>query len=188
MATWKPDPEVSAVIAQLYAAAPRADPPALGDIETRRTNIKGMFTALGPPVAADVTITEHHISGSDGHKILGRLYKKQGAPTGASGILYLHGGGYIAGDLDIYDGFISKYVTNTGVPFFAPDYRLAPEASYPTNVDDAHKALLYLFDHAKEWKIDPRRIAIMGDSGGGGLAAALAVSLSSELVCKGGRS
>jgi acetyl esterase/lipase len=136
-----------------------------------------MFGAIAPPVAADVTITKHTIKGSDGHEIEGRLYQKQGAPTGAAGILYLHGGGYIAGDLDMYDGLIAKYVTNTGVPFFAPDYRLAPEAQYPTNVDDAHKALLYIFDHAKEWEIDPQRIAIMGDSGGGGLAAALAVSI-----------
>jgi acetyl esterase/lipase len=135
--------------------------------------VQGMFAAMSPPIAADIVTKDYSIEGSDGHKIPGRLYTKKAAPTGAAGILFLHGGGYIAGGesnggLDLYAPFIAKYVTATGVPFFAPDYRLAPEAQYPTNVDDAHKALLYLFDHAEEFGIDPKRIAVMGDSGGGG--------------------
>jgi acetyl esterase/lipase len=170
-----PDPEVQAVLEQLLGAAPAAPPPAVGDIESRRQLVAGMFGALAPPLPLDVTKKDYIVPGSDGHSITCRLYKKQEAPENGSGILYLHGGGYIAGGLDLYDGIVGTLVTQTGVPFFAVDYRLAPEAQYPTNVDDAHKGLLYLFEHAAEFGIDPKRIALMGDSGGGGLAAALVV-------------
>lgn len=178
MASWKPDPEVMAVMQALYAAGPPPAPPAIGDIQARRTMVETMFTAFHPPVAADIVTKDYTVTGSDGNKIAGRLYTKKDAPTNSAGILYLHGGGYIAGGegcggLGLYAPFIAKYVTATGVPFFQVDYRLAPEAQYPKNVDDAHKGLLFLFEHAEEWGIDPKRIAVMGDSGGGGLAAAL---------------
>ena len=181
MATWKPDPEVQAVFEAIFAAAPPPPPAAIGDIEARRTMVHGMFTAFAPPIAADIKTKNITVTGSDGHSIPCRLYTKEGAPTNGPGVVYLHGGGYIAGGesnggLDLYAPFISKYVGATGVPFLQPDYRLAPEAQYPTNVDDAHKALLYFFEHAEELGVDPKRIAVMGDSGGGGLAACLVVS------------
>jgi acetyl esterase/lipase len=174
--SFKPDPEVQATLEQIFAAAPPSEPPKVGDVESRRQVVAHLFENLAPPLPVDVTTKDYIVAGSDGHRIKCRLYEKKGAPKNGAGILYLHGGGYIAGGLDMYDGLVGTLVTQTGVPFFAPDYRLAPEAQYPQNVDDAHKALLYLFDHASEFAIDSKRIAVMGDSGGGGLAAALIVS------------
>jgi acetyl esterase/lipase len=176
--SFTPDPEVQAVLEKLFGSAPPSEPPKVGDVESRRQNVAAMFSAITPPIPADVTKKDYTVAGSNGHQIKSRLYKKAGAPENGSGILYLHGGAYIAGGgLDLYDGIIGKIVTQTGVPCFAPDYRLAPEAQYPTNVDDAHKALLYFFEKASEFGIDPKRIAVMGDSGGGGLSAALVVSI-----------
>jgi acetyl esterase/lipase len=176
MAQFKPDPEVAATMAQLFAAG-RPETPAIGDTATRRTNVAATFSAFAPPIPTDILTKDYTITGSDGHKFPARLYSKEGAAKSQAGVLYLHGGGYIAGGgLDMYDGLICRYVEKTGIPFFAPDYRLAPEAMYPVNVDDAHKTLLYLFEHAEEFAVDPKRIAVMGDSGGGGLAAALVVS------------
>lgn len=168
---FKLDPEIAAGLGALFGGQEPAPPPKIGDYLTRRTNMEVMFGAFAPPIAADVSTKDYHVSGSDSHKILLRWFTKQGAATNSPAILYLHGGGYIGGTVDMYNGVVAKYVEMTGVPLLSVDYRLAPEFQYPTNVDDAHKGLLWLVDHASELGIDAKRIAVMGDSGGGGLAA-----------------
>jgi acetyl esterase/lipase len=72
-----------------------------------------------------------------------------------------------------YDGLIARYVSDSGVPFLGVDYRLAPEAQYPLNVKDAYNGLNWLFDNADDMGVDKSRIVVMGDSGGGGIAAAV---------------
>ena len=67
-----------------------------------------------------------------------------------------------------------RYVSASGVPFLAVEYRLAPEARAPTLVTDAYAGLEYLHAQAAQLGIDPLRIGIMGDSAGGGIAASLA--------------
>lgn len=80
----------------------------------------------------------------------------------------------IALTIDDYHNTVSRYVTATGVPFLAVDYRLAPEVQAPVPVTDSYAGLQYLHSHASELGVDPSRIAIMGDSAGGGIAASLA--------------
>ena len=90
-------------------------------------------------------------------------------------MLYLHGGGMIAGSVAIFDGPVSRYVARTGVSMLSLEYRLAPEHPHPTPVEDAYAGLVWLVGHAAELGIDPGRIAVMGDSAGGGLAAGVAI-------------
>lgn len=79
----------------------------------------------------------------------------------------------IALTIDSYAAAVSRYVSHTGVPFLMVDYRLAPEVQSPTPVTDAYAGLQYMHSHAAELGIDPTRIAVMGDSAGGGIAASL---------------
>lgn len=65
-------------------------------------------------------------------------------------------------------------MSRTGVPFLFIDYRLAPEVKAPVQVTDAYAGLKWLHNHAPELGVDPNRIAIMGDSAGGGITASLA--------------
>ena len=81
----------------------------------------------------------------------------------------------ISGSVAIYDGPVSRYVSNSGVSMLAVDYRLAPEHPYPMPVEDCYAGLRWLAEHAGELGVDPARIAVMGDSAGGGLAAAVAL-------------
>jgi acetyl esterase/lipase len=90
-------------------------------------------------------------------------------------VLYLHGGGMILGSVAIFDGPVSRYVAHTGVPMPSIEYRLAPEHPHPTPVEDAYAGLIWLAAHAEELGVDPNRIAVMGDSAGGGLAASVAI-------------
>jgi acetyl esterase/lipase len=169
---FKLDPEVGAALQKLMPNGPPPKPE-VGDYQTRRANVAGLFKILMPPVAEDVQIKDYETTGIDGNKILLRWYEKKGTAKGGPAILYMHGGGYIAGTVDMTNGGVAAYVSNTGVPFLSVEYRLAPEAQYPGNVADAHAGLLWLHEHASELGIDVERIAVMGESAGGGLAAAL---------------
>jgi acetyl esterase/lipase len=75
----------------------------------------------------------------------------------------------------IFDGPVSRYVARTGVPMLSVQYRLAPEYPHPVPVEDAYAGLTWLARHAGDLGLDPGRIAVMGDSAGGGLAAGTAV-------------
>jgi acetyl esterase/lipase len=81
----------------------------------------------------------------------------------------------IAGSVDLHDRMVAGYVADTGVPMLAVGYRLAPEHPHPTPVEDAYAGLTWLASHADELPVDPARIALIGDSAGGGLAAGVAL-------------
>lgn len=96
---------------------------------------------------------------------------------GAAGaILYLHGGGYIAGSPTGYRGLLARLAAATGLPVHAPGYRLAPEHPLPAALEDVRASW-----EALAATLRPGRIALMGDSAGGGLA----LSLLSDL-CRAG--
>ncbi|RSL69641.1 hypothetical protein CEP54_002098 [Fusarium duplospermum] len=90
-------------------------------------------------------------------------------------VVYAHGGGGVSCSVETYAPQIARYVADTGIAFFAIDYRLAPEHPAPAAVDDVFCGLKYISSHASELNIDPKRIAVMGDSAGGGLAAGAAL-------------
>jgi acetyl esterase/lipase len=82
----------------------------------------------------------------------------------------------LGGSVDLYDEGVSWYVAQSGVPFLSVDLRLAPEAPTSTAMaEDSFSALMWLRDHAAELGVDPERIAVMGDSGGGGPTAGAAI-------------
>jgi acetyl esterase/lipase len=110
----------------------------------------------------------------DGATLLARWYRQPSSDSRAA-VLYLHGGGMIVGSVPIFDGPVSRYVARTGVSMLSLEYRLAPEHPHPTPVEDAYAGLVWLAGHAAELGIDPGRIAVMGDSAGGGLAAGVAI-------------
>jgi acetyl esterase/lipase len=130
---------------------------------------------VAQPVPEDVVIKDFETApAADGAKLLLRWYRKEGAEPG-SAVLFLHGSGMIASSVTLYDGTVSRYVSSSGVPFLSVEYRLAPEHPHPNPVEDAYAGLTWLAEHAEELGVDPARIAVMGDSGVGGVAAGLAL-------------
>ncbi|MGN0100251.1 MAG: alpha/beta hydrolase fold domain-containing protein [Dietzia sp.] len=90
-------------------------------------------------------------------------------PSDAPGLLVLHGGGYVAGSSDTHATMAKALSRLSGTTGYVPDYRLAPEHRYPAALDDAEAAYRYLAGRVG----GPGRVAIVGDSAGGGLALAL---------------
>ena len=93
-------------------------------------------------------------------------------------MLYLHGGGMIfsleeMGEM--YDLAVRRYVSASAVPMLVVDYRVAPEHPHPTPVEDCYAALEWLAGQADTLGFDPSRLAVMGDSAGGGLAAGVSL-------------
>ncbi len=127
------------------------------------------------PVIPDVEITRFTTKAQDSTEIELRWYKKKGTATGAA-VVYAHGGGMIIGSAEMYDPIVADYVSVTGVPFLSVDYRLAPEVTGTTLVEDTFAGLAWLLANAARLGVDPARIAIMGDSAGGGIAAGVAIA------------
>lgn len=170
------DPQVAAAMAPLLAAGGDQMPPSAGDWESRRANVEGLMGLLADlqPAPTDVLTTEYSTTAEDGSTIGLRWYTRAGAAPG-SAVCYVHGGGMILGSMDLYDPTVSRYVSATGVPMLSVDYRLAPEYPHPTPVEDCYAGLQWLAAHTGELGVDPARIAVMGDSAGGGLAAGVAL-------------
>ena len=92
----------------------------------------------------------------------------------SAAILFMHGGGYVAGSAWTHRGMLAQLSRCAGVPVFAPDYRLAHHAPFPAAFEDAVSAW-YILCHVQ--KIPANRIVLGGDSAGGGLALALLAHL-----------
>ncbi|MDQ0946789.1 acetyl esterase/lipase [Streptomyces phaeochromogenes] len=170
------DPEIAEALAPMAGAMADATPPAVGDIAARRAMWEPIIGAAGTaqPIPSDVKTREHHAMADDGTHVRMRWYVKDGAKPGP-GVVFLHGGGYIFGHIDLFDGPVSRYVSVSGVPMLSVEYRRAPEHPFPTPLEDAYTALRWLHEHAAELGVDANRIGVMGDSAGGGMAAALTI-------------
>ena len=137
--------------------------------------------AAGRPVLqrdpAEVAVVQDVIVPGPGGEIRLRVYRGAGtqANTELPCLVFLHGGGWVIGDLDSHDGVCRSLANAAACCVVSVDYRLAPEHRFPAAVEDAEAALHWVAAHAAELHIDATRIAIGGDSAGGNLAAVLAL-------------
>lgn len=90
-------------------------------------------------------------------------------------LLYIHGGGFVLGDLDGFHADVARIVADVGAVAVSVDYRLAPENPFPAGLEDCYAALVWTVAHAAELGIDAGQVAVGGESAGGGLAAAVAL-------------
>lgn len=159
------DPELTALLDAWPAVTITADN--LQEVRNREVPF--------PPVEdSGVDWHEREIEGSD-TPIKVRIYRPR-ASIGALGcIFHIHGGGYVLGNVAEVEFLHRPLAAELDCVIVTVDYRLAPETSFPGNVEDCYAALAWTFTNAEEIGVDRSRIGVMGESAGGGLAAALAL-------------
>lgn len=101
-----------------------------------------------------------------------RLYRPAYSRTALPALLYLHGGGFVAGSIEDADATIRELVTRVPLAVLALNYSLAPRDPFPAAPEDAYAALCWLVKQAAVEHLDSRRLAVAGDDAGGNIAAA----------------
>lgn len=130
-----------------------------------------------PPVGdCGVDLQERMISGPDGSPDIPiRIYRPRDA-TGPLGCIYhIHGGGFVGGSTREVEFLHRPMAAELDCVIVTIDYRLAPETRFPWNLEDCYAGLAWTFANAVELGVDSARIGVMGESAGGGMAAALAL-------------
>lgn len=132
------------------------------------------------PMSGNIDIDDRYAYRDDGDAVRVRSYRPQDAAGLLPALVYIHGGGMIAGAVELYDASCANYASNVNAVVLSVDYSLSPEQRYPRAVDDISTALYWAYREAESLGIDRDRIGIVGDSAGGGLAAGVALKSRDE--------
>jgi acetyl esterase len=120
-------------------------------------------------------IADESIAGRAGPIRLRRYLPPDASGGLRTAIMYLHGGGWVAGGLDSHDDLCRHLAEASGLQVIAIDYRLAPEHPFPAAVEDATDAYALIRHRADAWGFDPSRLVVMGEGSGATLAAVAAI-------------
>ncbi len=165
-------PEAKHIIDLTAAVNGLQDPDPL--VDELRVQWAMFLTVLGAPTPGSIHHVEDRTIPGTGGDIAIRVYRPSDEPS-LPVIVYLHGGGWVLGSIGDYDSILRPVANRAEAIVVAVDYRLAPEHRFPAAFDDAWTATKWVSGHAAELGGDPRRVAVMGDSAGGNLAAAIAL-------------
>ncbi|WP_428332553.1 alpha/beta hydrolase [Novosphingobium sp.] len=170
------DPELRPFARQMQQMMAGDPPPTAANIPAMR---RQMATFSAPPLASPAWSLKQ-IAGRNGAPAV-PVYVINANPSRdpahrAPAILHTHGGGFIVGDAKGMISALQDLAATLGCVIVSVDYRLAPETRWQGSVEDNYAGLKWLHDHADDLGVDRRRIAVMGESAGGGHAALLAIA------------
>jgi len=143
------------------------------DLEAMRSSMREMFPAT---YVESVSISNRFIPGPEGApEIRVRIYEPTVRNEKLPGLLWIHGGGFVVGNPEMNDDLCQCFVTEANCVVVSVDYRLAPENPFPAPLEDCYAALKWFFENADGLGVDPSRLAVAGNSAGGGLTAAVSL-------------
>ncbi|MEF8862015.1 MAG: alpha/beta hydrolase [Haloarculaceae archaeon] len=164
------DPQAAALLDDLETGV--SPPSSTLSVATGRAHLEDLFGVEEPEPVGSTTDLE--IQGPNGPIPL-RIYLP--VDEGPSPVLvFLHGGGWVRGSLDAYDGLCRRLANGAGRVVVSVGYRRAPEHPFPAGLEDCYAATEWTVEHAADIEGDPDRVAVGGDSAGGNLTAAVALA------------
>ena len=172
--TYNFDPELRPYL-ELLPARPAGGAPV--DMATVRAYATQMTAAINATADVSGLSVENHVVSRSEHApdVPVRVYAPASRDGTVAAILYIHGGGFTVGSVDMEHFNAVRLANELGVVVVSVEYRLAPEDPYPAALDDCYAALEWLHEEAAGLRVDPARVAVVGNSAGGGLAAGLAL-------------
>ncbi len=136
--------------------------------------VRTLSTRASTPLVPGVAVSERSVSGAaDAPATRVVLYERAGRNRPSGALVWIHGGGLVMGRPEQAHSWCSRLAADLDILVVSVDYRLAPEHPYPAGLTDCDTALTWLAANATDLGVDPGRIAVGGDSAGGGLSAAL---------------
>jgi acetyl esterase len=132
-------------------------------------------TAIIGRIAKGVRVSDELIPTESGLGLQVRIFTP--ARVTGGGMLYLHGGGWVSGDLGLTSWWCSQVAARTGTVVASLNYRLAPAYRFPAGLEDCLHALTWLMEHRGRLRFDPGNFSVGGESAGGNLAAALCLRI-----------
>lgn len=145
----------------------------LSDIHARR--LIGKVTTLPVHITKDLKVHHTTINGYKDQPIKLVVFDPKTHEEAVPCIFFYHGGGFMLGVNELHYRYACEYARNTNSVVIMPDYQLAPEHPYPAGVTDCFKTLEWALENSSELGIDTTRLAVVGESAGGNLAAAVAL-------------
>lgn len=176
----QPDAQMKTVLDHLAALGGKPietlDAPEARKQPTPTDAVKALLTEQGKPTAPDpaVASADRTIQTSTG-SMPARVYTPKSGTGPFPVIVYYHGGGWVIANKDVYDGGARALSKLANAVVVSVDYRLGPENKFPAAHDDAYAAYQWAVANASSIKGDPKKIAVAGESAGGGLAVATAI-------------
>lgn len=166
-----PKYSIDETVARLLAQADKANMPDLKTLPLDEARAQYALNArlMGGPQIEVESVLDRSIT-VDGRSLPVRVYRPD-ARTPAPALVYLHGGGWVVGNLDSHDNLCRSLAAQSACAVVAVDYRLAPEHKFPAALEDAVGAYAWVKQNGAKWGIDTQSVAIGGDSAGGSLAA-----------------
>lgn len=140
-----------------------------------RREVDAIFAATPLPTVLDIHSEERRIAASRDHEIDLLVHRPRRWSGRQPAILHMHSGGYVFGSARMSMAANQILVADLGCMVISVNYRLAPETPFPGPLEDCYAALRWMHENASSLGIDSSRIAVAGESAGGGLAAALAL-------------
>lgn len=139
--------------------------------------VKALMTEQGMSAAPDPALTVKNVTYPAGAGVQkARIYTPANAKGPLPVILYIHGGGWVIADLDVYDASPRALAQGANAIVVSMEYRHAPEVKFPAAHDDANAAYQWVVANAAKWGGDPKKIALVGESAGGNMAVNVAMS------------
>lgn len=136
---------------------------------------------MDPDADLGVATTDLTYPGGDGSPQTARLYGPKGEDTKERPVVvYFHGGGWVVADIDVYDSTPRGVAKMADCLVLSVEYRRAPENKFPAAHEDAFAAYRWALENISRYGGDPKRVAVMGESAGGNLAANVAIRARDE--------